>query len=133
MWENTSDRAYIQSLKSPQIQTKLQSFLNSDFPSNSEGIANTCLNTFQNIIQEAGKNSLKIKKRKKRCKIRNTTNKKWFDKECRLKRHAVRKLANKKHRDPLNTDIRSNYHKTLKDYKEINIKNKERSILPRKS
>lgn len=58
MWENTSDRAYIQSLKSPQIQTKLQSFLNSDFPSNSEGIANTCLNTFQNIIQEAGKNSL---------------------------------------------------------------------------
>ena len=41
--------------------------------------------------------------------ISYVSNKKWFDKECRLKRHTVRKLANQKHRDPLNCEIRKEY------------------------
>ena len=45
--------------------------------------------------------------------------KKWFDKECRFKRHDLRKAANKKHRDPTNTNIREDYHKTLKDYQSL--------------
>ena len=32
---------------------------------------------------------------------------------CRLKRHELRKLANKKHQDPLNTTMREQYHHTL--------------------
>ena len=48
----------------------------------------------------------------------NVLNKKWFDKECRLKQHEVRKLANKKHRDPTNTNTRIAYHSALKTYKE---------------
>ena len=42
------------------------------------------------------------------------SNKKWFDKECHLKRHELRKLANLKHRDPLNITLRENYHTVLK-------------------
>ena len=48
-----------------------------------------------------------------------SSNKKWFDKECRLKRHELRKLANLKHRDPLNITLRENYHTVLKQYKNV--------------
>ena len=39
-----------------------------------------------------------------------SSNRRWFDKECRLKRHTLRKLANLKHRDPLNITLREKYH-----------------------
>ena len=42
----------------------------------------------QNIILYAAKSSLKIKKKKYRSPISNVSNKKWFDKECRLRRHT---------------------------------------------
>ena len=45
-------------------------------------------------------------------------NKKWFDKECRFRRHELRKLANQKHRNPTNLTIREQYHNALKIYKE---------------
>jgi hypothetical protein len=35
-----------------------------------------------------------------------------------LKRHQVRKLANQKHRDPINLEVRNAYHAALKTYKE---------------
>ena len=51
-------------------------------------------------------------------KLQMCATKKWFDKECRLKRHSVRKLANQKHIDPSNSEIRKKYHETLKIYKD---------------
>ena len=51
--------------------------------------------------------------------IKTSSNKKWFDKECRLKRHELRKLANLKHRDPLNITLREEYHFVLKQYKSL--------------
>ena len=43
---------------------------------------------------------------KKRRRDRISFNKKLFDKECRLKRHELRKLGNrKKHREPLNITL----------------------------
>ncbi|CAB4020255.1 Hypothetical predicted protein, partial [Paramuricea clavata] len=42
---------------------------------------------------------------------------KWFDKDCRIKRHDLRKLSNLKHRDPTNVKLRKNYHDALKSYK----------------
>ena len=49
--------------------------------------------------------------------------KKWFDTECqlecRLKRHELRKLANLKHRDPLNITLREKYHTVLKQPKNV--------------
>ena len=59
-----------------------------------------------------------------RRRIKLSSNKKWFDKECRLKRHELRKLANKKHRDPLNPIIREQYHDTLMQYKKLLISKK---------
>ena len=39
--------------------------------------------------------------------------------ECRYKRHELRKLANQKHRDPLNVILREEYHAVLKQYKTL--------------
>jgi hypothetical protein len=43
--------------------------------------------------------------------------KKWFDKECRIKWHQLKKLANLKHKDPTNITVRNSYHDALKSYK----------------
>ena len=51
--------------------------------------------------------------------IYQSFNKKWFDKECRLKRHELRKLSNLKHRDPLNITLREKYYIVLKQYKNV--------------
>ena len=72
-----------------------------------------------NILLSAAKSSLTRKTLKSRCKIRNHTNKKWFDKECKLKRHDLRKIANLKRRDPLNHKIREEYHLILSEYKSL--------------
>ena len=65
---------------------------------------------------------LKIKTGKTHRCIKLSSNKKWFDKECSLKRHELRKLANKKHRDPLNPNIREQYYGTdaIQEEKRIN-------------
>jgi hypothetical protein len=118
IWDNISNRTFIESLNLPEIQIKYQNFINKNYPINDEGV-NDCLNTFQDLILEAGKKSLKIKNIRKRNKIKNISNKKWFDKDCRLKRHEVRKLANQKHRDPMDIDLRNRYHLELKAYKSI--------------
>ena len=60
-----------------------------------------------------------IKTKKSRKRIKTTSNKKWLDRECRLKRHELRKLSNKKYRDPLNSEVRENFHKTMTDYKKL--------------
>ena len=116
IWDNNFFRTYTDCLRSPNIQQKIQHFLINEYSTNSDGI-NNCLNDFEDIILEAGMKRLKIKKVTRRRKIRNTTNKKWFDKECRFKRHTVRKIANKKHKDPQNLNLRNSYHEVLKDYK----------------
>ena len=73
----------------------------------------------------AAKRSLKRKVAKRRNHISSPTNKKWFDKDCRIKRHAVRKLANLKRQDPTNSDIRTSYHETLSEYKQLLKKKRE--------
>ena len=109
-------QGYTHRLRSTDIQQKIQNLLNNDYTIDDNGV-NNCLNDLQTIIIDAGSKSLKIKKIKRRYKINNSANKKWFDKECRIKRHTLRKAANRKHRDPSNIDIRNEYHDILKDYK----------------
>ena len=49
------------------------------------------------------------------------------DKECRLKRHELRKLiANLKNRDPLGITLRENYYTVLKQYKHVLSKQKRK-------
>ena len=73
----------------------------------------------------AAKRSLKRKVAKRRNRISNPTNKKWFDKDCRIKRHAIRKLASLKRRNPTNSDIRTSSHETLSEYKQLLKKKRE--------
>ena len=116
-WNDMSKDHFIKELKSNETHQKLTEFLNTDFPDSREGTSQ-CLSEFQNIIFQVSKKSLKIKTNKRRQRLlKNVTNKKWFDKECRIKRHQLRKLANQKHKDPSNNDTRNLYHSILKDYK----------------
>ena len=61
----------------------VNTFLSQDFES---GI-DSAVSKVENILLSAAKSSLKRKTLKRRCKIRKHANKKWFDKECRLKGH----------------------------------------------
>ena len=62
---------------------------------------------------------LKIKAKKSPKRVKATSNKKWFDRECCLKRHELRRVSNQKHRDPFNSELREKFHKTLTDYKKL--------------
>ena len=124
IWESNAAHLFKENLYSLHTQTELNRLINSDPPPSKEGV-NDFTTKFESIIKEAAKKSFRIKKPKYRHKISNISNKKWFDKECRLKRHMVRKLANKKHRDPQNTVIREEYHNTLKMYKDTLRRKKE--------
>ena len=117
VWSDNSKNEFKKAFESNDIQQKYKNFLNTDFTNEPNG-ASKCATELENIITLASKKSLKIKKKKNRPKINNVTNKKWFDKECRIKRHELRKLANKKHRDPTNLQLREAYHTMLKTYKE---------------
>ena len=76
------------------------------------------LNAVENILLSTAKRCLKIKIAKKR-RSKISSNKKWFDKECRYKRHELLKLANQKHGDPLNITLREEYQNVLKQYKNL--------------
>ena len=78
---------------------------------------NTSLDAVENILITTAKRCSKIRVVKKR-HIKSSSNKKWFDKEC-LKRHELRKLANVKHRDPLNITLRKRYYSVFKQYKSL--------------
>ena len=41
-----------------------------------------------------------------------------------LKEHELRKISNLKHRDPLNANLREQYHDTLTEYKKLLNKKK---------
>ena len=80
---------------------------------------NVSLDDAVNILTATSNICLKIKTKKSRKRIKATSTKKWFDRECRLKRHELRKVSNQKHRDPFNSELREKFHKTLTDYKKF--------------
>lgn len=99
--------------------------MNQEFERTETGV-DLAVSKVENILVSAASNSLKRKTVRRRCRISNVINKKWFDKECRLKRHDVRKIANLKRRDPLNKDVRNEYHVVLKEYRNL-LKNKQQN------
>ena len=92
-----------------------------EFLNENEPITNvsTSLEKVEHILIATAKRCLKIKSVKRHKRVQSSSNKKWFDKECRFKRHELRKLANQKHRDPLNATLREEYHAVLKQYKTL--------------
>ena len=55
---------------------------------------NISLENTMKILTESSKLCLKIKAKKTYKRIKKSSNKKWFDCECRLKRHELRKVSN---------------------------------------
>ena len=138
IWERDSSLKFRTELQSRDIQRMLHDFLTDNRPDRN---VNTSLAAVENILitrcnekiktygkfrpelcnctrYTTAKRCLKIRGVKKR-HIKSSSNKKCFDKERRLKRHELRKLANLKHRDPLNITLREGYHTVLKQYKSL--------------
>ena len=80
---------------------------------NSAKTDNTSAEQLENILITTAKLCLKIRTTRRHKRTYSRSNKKWFDKECRLKRHELRKLSNEKHRDPLNTTLCEKYQVVL--------------------
>ena len=91
-------------------------YLHDNSPTNDINIS---LEKVENIFMATAKRSLKIKIIKKRKRVKPFSNKKWFDAECRFKRHELRKSANQKHNDPSNNVLHEEYHTVLKQYKKL--------------
>ena len=103
-------------LRSSSTQTLIREFLNGNEPTTN---VNTSLEKVEHILISTAKRCLKIKSVKRHKCVQSSLNQKRFDKECHCKRHALRKLANQKHRDPLNATHREEYHAVLKQYKAL--------------
>ena len=114
-WENDSSQKFRDALQSEDIQRMIHDFMNTTTITRNVDMN---LDAVENILISTAKRCLKIKTAKKRrCKI--SLNKKWFDKECRYKRHERRKRSNQKHRDPLNNTLREEHHNVLQQYKNL--------------
>ena len=103
IWERDSSLKFRTALQSRDIQRMIHDFLIDNRPDRN---VNTSLDAEENILITTAKRCLKIRVVKKR-HIKSSSNKKWF------KRHKLRKLANLKHRDPLNITLREGYHTVL--------------------
>ena len=74
---------------------------------------------------EAAKRSLKLNRQKK--SKRKPITKKWFDYDCKAPRSSLKQLSNKKNRNPLDTELRKEYHVQNKTFKKL-IKHKKTTI-----
>ena len=110
-WENDSTQKFKDTLRSSSTQLLIQEFLNENAPITNEKVEHTLIAT--------AKRCFKIKSVKRHKRVESSSKKKWFDKECRFKRHELRKLANQKHRDPFNVTLCEEYHAVLKQYKTV--------------
>ena len=98
-------------VRSSSTQLLIQEFLNENAPITNEKVEHT--------LNATAKRCFKIKSVKRHKRVESSSKKKWFDKECRFKRHELRKLANQKLKDPLNATLREEYHAVLKQYKTL--------------
>ena len=103
-------------LRSSSTQILIREFLNENEPATN---VNNSLEKVEHILIASAKRCLKIKSVKRHKRVESSSNKKWFDKECRFKKHELRKLADQKHRDPLNAIFREEHHAVLKQYKTL--------------
>ena len=103
-------------MRSPRIQTLIGDYIAGDtFNENTE----LSLEKVENILITTANCCLKIRAGKTCKRIKSLSNKKRFDKECRLKRHELRKLANNELQDPLNTTLREQHNDTLAKCKKL--------------
>ena len=130
MWEKDSFNLFNLALKSADIQRQVLEFTEYKFLKSIDGVEKA-VKMVENILTSAALKSLKRKRIKHRRKPFKNANKKWFDKECRLKRHEVRKRSNIKHDNPMDCAVREEYHSILKEYKTL-LKSKRKAYRDQK-
>ena len=116
VWENDSTQKFKDCLRSPVPQTLIREYINDGTQIHD---VNASLEKVENILITTAKQCLKIKITKKHNRIKSSSNKKRFDRECRFKRNELRKLSNQKHRDPLNPILREEYQAVRTQYKTL--------------
>ena len=115
-WDKKSEKFFKQTLVSPKFRDQIENFLKCDFNHNHKDADKAC-KLVHSMFLEAAKASCKLKANKVRS--RSLKNKRWFDKECSNKRKEVRKLANRKHRDPGNMHLRNEHNTLVKEFKNV--------------
>ena len=112
----------------PMILSLLHLFESTNFDLSSTNVQNAT-NQFTNIMTEAAKRSPKLSSQKKSKRKPITT--KWFNYDCKTLRSSLKKLSNKKHRNPLDTELRKEYHVQNKTFKKL-IKQKKQQFVDSK-
>ena len=120
-WSHDSIDNFTQALCQDVIKDKLELFLSSHYSSVTEEV-----NSFNNIIQDIGKLSLKVRK-VKRTKEKD---KKWYDKDCHTLKKKLKSIlkqlnSNKVYCNNLKQKLRIDYFTVKKQYKRL-IKKKHR-------
>lgn len=112
-WSEHSNNDYTAALCCDEIQYMVDTFLITQYQPNRKGmnLATRDLNIF---IQLAKKSKLKISRSRK---TSTKQKEKWFDRECASSKKNLRKLSNKKHRNPNDQVGRLEYFQALKQYK----------------
>lgn len=103
IWNETSTANFSAAFESNDMLSRLLLFENTTFELNSKGVDQGAI-LFTSIMDEAAKRSLKLSCQK--TSHRNRLTHKWFDHECKNLRISLKRLSNKKHRSPLDTEIR---------------------------
>ena len=122
IWNEISATKFKAEFESDNILSRLMLFENTTFELNSEGIEQATIQ-FRSIMEEAAKRSLELSCQKNSKRKHSTQQ--WFDNECKTLRISLKRLSNKKHRNPLDTEIRKEYHLQNKTFKKL-LKYKER-------
>ena len=89
--ENYSTDKFKDFLCSPVPETLIREYINDGTQIYD---VNVSLEKVENILMATAKRCLKIKVTKRHKRIKSSSNKEWFDRECHFKRHELRKLSN---------------------------------------
>ncbi|XDV43935.1 hypothetical protein PO909_012319 [Leuciscus waleckii] len=124
-WAQNSTEKYLTAFDHPQVGLLMDNFMNYDYPHNEDGV-NLAVENINYIFDYlATISNLKTTKKNHKQKQKNE---KWFDSDCKRKKKNLRQLANQKHRQPDDSDLRLHYCEELKTYKNTLRKKKEQYI-----
>jgi len=115
-WAPDSTEKFVQALSSEELKNQINTFITKKFETTKDGV-NSATNEINNIFNKAAQKS-ELKKKGKKYTKNTPKDEKWFDSDCKTLRKQLRKLSNLKHKEPNNTDLRTEYFSKLKIYKD---------------
>lgn len=116
IWETNSPSDFIMAMNQPITEHKIANFINSKFEPDKNSV-NEAVQNFNNILIEAAKQSLKLKKCYTRSKKR--THQKWFNLDCKQAKMQMQYVASYFNKFPNNRKIRECFYKTKNCYRKV--------------